>query len=91
MIKPTIGRVVWYWPELSSRGDQPYAAIVAYVWSDDLVNLAVFDRNGHSYNMTSVPLVQDGGSWTPGPSPYAEWMRGQTEKTEALEAKFGAG
>jgi hypothetical protein len=80
-IPPTIGRVVLYTPAnnvsdsvFASHGGQKHAAIVAYVWSDFLVNLAVFDHNGGLHARTSVPLIQphepkpeDGGfcSWMP--------------------------
>jgi hypothetical protein len=95
MIKPTVGRVVWYWPsstadrELCSGGDQPLAALVTHVWSDSCINIAGFDANGVSFNRTSVLLVQDGN-----PKPdaqYAEWMpyqKGQAAKTEQLETQL---
>lgn len=93
MIQPTIGRVVWYHPTpgeniVGNDGAQPLAAIVAHVWSDTCVNLAVFDANGASTNRTSVLLVQEGNP-VPGCG-YCEWMpyqKGQAAKTEALEAK----
>jgi len=87
MIKPTIGRVVWYHPsELEGISDQPLAALVAYVWSDTLVNLAVFDSNGTSSGRTSVFLFQGDGERPA--SCFAEWMPyqlGQAAKTEAAE------
>lgn len=96
MIKPTVGRVVWYWP---STGDtivhnagEPLAGVVAKVWSDTCVNLAVFDANGMPQNRTSVYLLQD-GSERPSSS-FAEWMpyqKGQAAKTEALEARVAVG
>lgn len=94
MISPTVGRVVLFWP---SRGagepqvQQPYAATVAYVHSDIMVNLSVVDHNGKQFGATSVPLVQDDA-----PAPvgyYCEWMpyqKGQAAKTEALEAAVKA-
>ena len=67
-ILPTVGRVVWFTPSrlygdglfthIDSR--KPLAAIVAHVFGDELVNLAVFDSNGMSHSRTSVPLVQAG-------------------------------
>lgn len=96
MIKPTVGRVVWYWPAPSDSivgndGSQPLAALVAHVWSDTCVNLAVFDANGSPTNRTSVLLVQEGN---PRPdSGFCEWMpyqKGQAAKTEALETAAAA-
>ncbi|NIE67459.1 hypothetical protein [Burkholderia sp. Ax-1719] len=95
MIKPTSGRVVLFTPSkhddaLRFDGStQKLAAIVAYVHSDDCINLAVFDSNGGSAARCSVPLVH-------GDVPeallengyYAEWMpyqKGQAAKTEAVE------
>jgi len=95
-ITPTVGRVVWFTPSandnIARNGDRPLAAIVANVWSDSCVNLAVFDANGISHSRTSVYLLQ-GGDDVPAGSGYCEWMpyqKGQAAKTEALEAKLGA-
>jgi hypothetical protein len=92
MIKPTIGRVVWFHPGRDFPGtvidDQPLAALVAHVWGDRCVNLQVADSNGVAHSQTSVELVQDGGT-IPGTGRYCEWMpfqKGQAAKTEALEA-----
>ena len=82
MIKPTPGRVVWFWPSTANPDvgssfcyhdrEQPCAALVAYVWGDSCVNLHVFDQNGVGHNFTSVPLVQEG---EPKPGGYfCEWM-----------------
>lgn len=91
MIKPTVGRVVWYWPGptdsiVGNDGSQPLAAMIAHVWSDTCVNLAVFDGNGVGFNRTSVLLLQED---SPRPSTnFAEWMpyqKGQAARTEQLE------
>jgi hypothetical protein len=98
MIKPTVGRVVWYYD--SNIGAGPFAAIVAHVWSDTCVNLAVFNANGVALSRTSVYLVQEGAE-KPGDvyaerkpgDVYAEWMpyqKGQAAKTETLERQIGA-
>jgi len=92
MIKPTVGRVVHYYPAADDLGakpaqGQPLAALIARVWSDACVNLAYMDANGVSYNKTSVLLVQDDDAARPG-SGYCAWMpyqKGQAAKTEALE------
>lgn len=93
MIKPTIGRVVLFWdksPDIP-RQTQPHAALVAFVHSDIMVNLAVFDAAGCPHPRTAVRLLQDDEEAPDGP--YCEWMsyqKGQAAKTEALEAKLGS-
>lgn len=90
MIKPTIGRVVWYYSENHKPEDQPWAAIVCYVYSDTMVNLSVFDENGMGKAKTSVFLYQGEGDRPIGRS-FAEWMpyqKGQAAKTEELEKKL---
>lgn len=96
-IEPTVGRVVWFYPATNcaeagfcppSPGE-PLAAIIAKVWSSDMVNLTVFDANGVAHSRTSVPLNQDGHDLYGGY--YCTWMpyqRGQAAKTEQLEAEF---
>ena len=92
MIKPTVGRVVWYWPSrahdihnsgICGGGNQPLAAIITHVWSDTCVNLSIFDANGKQFSRTSVFLHQEGCER---PSEmFAEWMpyqHGQAAKTE---------
>lgn len=93
-IKPTVGRIVWYYPAVncaesgfaSNSGDQPLAAIIARVWHDRMVNLTVFDANGVPHARTSVPLLQD--LEDSGTSAFCTWMpyqKGQAAKTEAAE------
>lgn len=96
MIKPSIGRVVWFTPSRNSsapvpiaHADQPLAALVSYVHSDRLVNLGGFDANGAPFAATSVTLLQDDDIGNSG-GYYAEWMpfqKGQAVKTEAVEAQ----
>lgn len=98
IIKPTVGRVVWFHPFSSSaeanfarhQDDQPYAAIIARVWSDQLVNLTVLDANGTPHSRTSVYLVQE-GEGIPVGGFYCEWMpyqKGQAAKIEAAEKEL---
>ena len=70
MIVPTIGRVVWYRP--CEDAGAIWAALVTYVWSDTVVNLAVFDHNGCCQSRRSVSLHQDANS--PAPAGSCEWM-----------------
>ncbi len=91
---------MWFWPgehdpELSSYcgRTQPLAAIVSYVWSDTLINIAVFDPNGGSHGRTSVRLWQGDGN-RPTNELYAEWMPYQkavAAKNDALEAQVKRG
>lgn len=87
MIKPTVGRVVWFWMFAPIREtDQPQAAIITYVWDDDLVNLCVLGANGYPSSEQQVPLYQGGPSKPR--SRYCEWMpyqKGQAAKTDELQ------
>jgi hypothetical protein len=89
MIKPTIGRVVWYSPAASERipgepNDQMFDAHITYVWNDRMVNLMAVTPNGTPFGVTSVTLVQEGDA-----SPierFCVWMPyqvGQAKKHEA--------
>ncbi len=90
MIAPTIGRVVWFYERcVPDTAEQALAAIVTYVHSDRLVNLAVFDGNGKCAGRISVPLRQPADVAPRGM--FCEWMpyqKGQAVKTEALEAQL---
>ncbi len=91
MIAPTIGRILWYYPPGPFNAtQQPYAAMVAHVWSDTCVNLAIWDANGkpHPQPPTRLLLVQEDGE-VPVDGSYCTWMPyqlGQAAKTEAAEA-----
>lgn len=89
MIKPTVGRVVWYWPhgnrvtKIDDKPVQPNAAIICYVHSDILINLAVFTELGSPYQHINCDLVQDDRVRD---GPCATWMPyqlGQAARTEA--------
>ncbi len=95
MIKPTVGRVVWYraHPEdhRKSIDAQPCAAIIAYVHSDELVNLMVIGHDGVAFSKADVTLVQEEGETVE--AGWCQWMpyqKGQAAKTEALEKKLSA-
>jgi hypothetical protein len=93
MIKPTIGRVVLYWPTGRKPGGQPHAALVAKVINDRLVNLGAVDELGRGYGVVSVTLLQDEDA-EPVTGGFAEWMpyqKGQAAKAEQLEKQIGSG
>lgn len=91
LITPTIGRVVWFYPEATPAGhpeDQPFAALVTYVHSDRCINVAAFDHNGDPLKYTSVRLLQQGDP-KPASGSYAQWMPyqlGQAKKHEGVSA-----
>ena len=92
MITPTVGRVVWYFPEGKPEGKPypVYTALVAHVWGDEMINIAYFDSNGIPGSATSVYLQQDGGEDHTA-VPHCEWMpyqKGQAAKVEELEKKL---
>jgi hypothetical protein len=80
-IAPTVGRVLWFSPSRLTGdgrfahidGGKPLAAIIAHVFGDALVNLAVFDSNGQPHSRTSVPLVQEGEP-KPEHGYFCSWM-----------------
>lgn len=67
LIKPTVGRKVWYWPShfdkqgpgaMCSVHGQPLDATVLAVWSDRCVNLLVVDISGKTFGKASATLIQ---------------------------------
>ena len=91
MIHPSIGRVVWFQPACFAgqplRG-QPFAALIAYVHGNRMVNLGGFDQNGQPFSATWVALMQDDDK-PPETGYFAQWMPcqvGQAKKDEALSA-----
>lgn len=81
IMSPTVGRIVLFHPaSQESRPDfappnagEPLAAVVAHVWNDRMVNLAVFDANGVSHSRTSVTMIHEGDT-PPEYGHYCEWM-----------------
>ena len=93
VIKPTIGRVVWFYETNEQQKiSQANAALVCFVHSDKLVNLAVFSKDGSPSPYTSVTLVQEGEAAPKGM--FATWMPyqiGQAAKHQgASEEKSNA-
>lgn len=91
MIKPTVGRVVWYRPStydqsgpggLRATTHQPLAAMIVYVHGDTMVNLVIHDCNGNTHARTSVHLHQGEGQ-PPVDHGYCEWMPYQVGQAKA--------
>lgn len=87
-IKPTVGRVLWYYPRDDDSGakpspGQPLAAVIAAVWTDTCVNIAYFDANGVQWSKQSVLLIHGDAHPEQG---YAAWMPYQKGQAKAQEA-----
>lgn len=100
IIKPTVGRKVWYRPsahDLIGLGSmtvspgQPLDATVVAVWSDRCVNVQVLDVHGKAYTKTSVTLKQ-AGDQIPADKDgnevggYVEWMPYQQGQAAKADA-----
>lgn len=91
LIKPTIGRRIWYWPGyldlavpesamhlLSDQASQPFDAGVIYVHSDTCVNLQVTDHRGGIWFREKVRILQEGeDSAVIHENGVAQWMHYQ--------------
>jgi hypothetical protein len=89
VIKPSVGRKVWYRPGSNDRmmaksGDQPLDATIVCVHSDRCVNLVIFDANGSYHSRSSVILLQPGDSVLNNAA-YAEWMPYQISVAKPAE------
>lgn len=97
MIKPTVGRKVWYRPSksdllgsfpMTAQRGQPLDATIVAVWGDRMVNVVVFDTNGKMFPLTSVTLIQDGDDKLKDANGdevgrYVEWMPYQQGQAKA--------
>lgn len=84
-IEPTIGRIVWYWPQRTENGNlaegvvvytenQPFVATICHVdEGGQTINIAGFDHAGQPFASRAVELVQQGDA-VPGRGRYCEWM-----------------
>lgn len=76
MIIPTIGRVVWFYPQGAAdlaQKRQPHCALIAYVHSDSEINIAAFNQLGNTYSKQYVKLIQE-GELTDGLQSFCCWM-----------------
>lgn len=88
IIKPTVGRIVYFFPANRLTQEPLLAAIITAVWGERTVNLAVFQTNGvpMSHPPTSVWLVQPGEE-PPKSGCYCMWMPYQIGKAAAEVGK----
>lgn len=96
VIKPTIGRRLWYWPSesdkrstcyLPSAEPQPFDAGVVFVHDDHTVNLLVTDHIGRIHSRTAVHLAQPGED-VPYDG-YAAWMPYQIGQAKGRHTAAG--
>lgn len=93
MIKPTVGRVVWFYEAEMSNDDQPYPAIICFVHSDTCINVAGFDNDGNQFKSTLVTLEQEGIVQPTSRGPRCKWIShqmGQAAKAEKLQKQLAA-
>lgn len=83
MIKPTIGRVVWFRPSGISLDRQPLTALICFVHDDNCVNLAIFDDLGRASHKASCYLYQGDTDIPTGD--YCEWMPYQVGQAKAAQ------
>ncbi len=88
LIKPPIGRRIWFWPgqvDLHTvtpmrqvAPEQPFDAGIIYVYSDTCVNLQITDHQGGIWFRERVSILLEGEDQDPG-NPYgvAQWMHYQ--------------
>lgn len=96
MIKPTIGRKLWYWRTAQQYAAmdqlshdhvnavvdvQPEDATIVAVCSASMLNLQVIDHHGVARSETSVMLLKEGD--TIPPSRFATWMPFQVGQAKA--------
>lgn len=92
MIKPSVGRIVWFYPHVDEGRDpngQPLAGTIAKVIDDRVVNLTVSAADGSTYGAQHVALLQPGDELVDPSQAHATWMPfqlGQAAKTEAAIA-----
>lgn len=60
-MKPTVGRIVHFVPpEDAGWKGQHMAAIVTHVWSEKMINAAIFNPNGETFGKTSIEEDPEG-------------------------------
>jgi len=89
VIKPTVGRKVWYRPAkgeamVCNSDDQPMDATIIYVWNDRTVNLVVHDHGGSVHMRRSTLLLQGDEQYDP-VTGFCEWMPFQQGQAKATE------
>lgn len=90
MISPTPGRMVWFYlantrPGFAGSPGNAFAAVVASVIGDRMINICAFDANGSPHPMQSVYLQQEGEDKPAGD--WCAWMPYQIGQARTMEAQ----
>ena len=87
LIKPTVGRVVWYWPSAKAvnDGEQPRAAILTYVQDDHTVNLVSFGHDGFPLPHRGIRLLEVDEP-PPASGHFACWMPFQAGQAKSAQS-----
>lgn len=88
MIKPTIGRKLWYKPTEAEQeaficlnAQMPFDATVIYVHFDDNVNLRITDHHGNTFSREDVYVCTHEGEEAEEGQAY--WMPYQHQQAKA--------
>lgn len=102
VVKPTVGRRLWYWPGFEDRNalapmhpvdhpngvPQPFDAGVLFVWSDTAVNLQITDHHGGIWFREKVRILTPGEDHNESDAlGVAQWMPYQAKQAEKDKAE----
>lgn len=93
IIKPTIGRVVHYWPMNHERAhghSQPFVAFITHVWGDHTINVAGFNDKGEHFSRNSVTLAQNRDA-NDGECGWMPYQLGQAQHQQVVTAFIPVG
>ena len=82
MIKPTVGRKLWYYP-VGNQVPQPHDATIVAVNTETSVNLACHDEFGASYAVRGAYLLPSDTPQGIVAYPHAQWMPYQVGQAQA--------
>lgn len=88
LIKPSVGKPLLYYPDGWDIHHQPFAATVAHVLGDNLVNIGYLDGDGLAHAKSNVLLLHSDGPFPEGGG-YCTWSQEQVERAREDAWKSG--
>ena len=88
-MKPSIGRVVWYYPA-GCADKQPWPALIAYVHSDARINVGGYKADGTPFDARNVELRMPSEGTAKDEDHYCTWMPYQVSAAAEAAAKTAA-